>query len=95
MSINEWSAHGQSDSNLGHKGQAVADTRTKSDSNLGRKGQAVADTRINRLTRWLTGSVSHLFTLIIMFYHFQENAVLARSLFCCDTSFKEYLVGLE
>ncbi|HHA8971993.1 TPA: hypothetical protein ACOO1X_002268 [Streptococcus pneumoniae] len=22
MSINEWSAHGQSDSNLGHKGQA-------------------------------------------------------------------------
>jgi len=77
MSINEWSAHGQSDSNLGHKGQAVADTRTKS------------------LTRWLTGSVSHLFTLIIMFYHFKENAVLARSLFCCDTSFKEYLVGLE
>ena len=61
MSINEWSAHGQSDINLGHKGQAVADTRTKSDSNLGRKGQAVADTRINRLTRWLTGSVSHLF----------------------------------
>lgn len=61
MSINEWLAHGQSDSNLGHKGQAVADTRTKSDSNLGRKGQAVADTRINRLTRWLTGSVSHLF----------------------------------
>ncbi|QKL33051.1 hypothetical protein M594_04845 [Streptococcus mitis] len=63
-------AHGQSDSNLGHKGQAVADTRTKSDSNLGRKGQAVADTRINRLTRWLTGSVSHLFyfTLIVMFY---------------------------
>ena len=61
MSINEWLAHGQSDSNLGHKVQAVADTRTKSDSNLGRKGQAVADTRINRLTRWLTGSVSHLF----------------------------------
>lgn len=61
MSINEWSAHGQSDSNLGHKGQAVADTRTKSDSNLGRTGQAVADTRINRLIRWLTGSVSHLF----------------------------------
>lgn len=25
--VNEWSAHGQSDSNLGHKGQAVADTR--------------------------------------------------------------------
>lgn len=47
-SVNEWSAHGQSDSNLGHKGQAVADTRTKSDSNLGRKDQAVADTRINR-----------------------------------------------
>ena len=61
MSINEWSAHGQSDSNLGHKGQAVADTRTKADSNLGRTGQAVADTRINRLIRWLTGSVSHLF----------------------------------
>ncbi|HBJ53925.1 MAG TPA: hypothetical protein DDY64_03645 [Streptococcus sp.] len=73
----------------------MADTRTKSDSNLGRNGQAVADTRINRLTRWLTDSVSHLFTLIIMFYHFKENAVLARSLFCCDTSFKEYLVGLE
>lgn len=81
MFINEWSAHGQSDSNLGHKGQAVADTRTKSDSNLGRNGQAVADTRINRLTRWLTDSVSHLFTLIIIFYHFKENAVLARSLF--------------
>ena len=34
------------------------------------KGQAVVDTRINRLTRWLTGSVSHLFyfTLIVMFY---------------------------
>ena len=45
--VNEWSAHGQSDSNLGHKGQAVADTR------------------INRLTRWLTGSVSHLFSWII------------------------------
>ena len=59
--IIEWSAHGQSDSNLGHKGHAVADTRTKSDSNLGRKGQAVADTRINRLTRWLTDSVNHLF----------------------------------
>ena len=41
--IIEWSAHGQSDSNLGHKGQAVADTR------------------INRLTRWLTDSVNHLF----------------------------------
>ena len=61
MFINEWSAHGQSDSNLGHKGQAVADTRTKSDSNLGRKGQAVADTRINRLTRWLTDSVQTTF----------------------------------
>ena len=59
--VDEWSAQGQSDSNLEHKGQAVADTRTKSDSNLGRKGQAVADTRINRLTRWLTGSVNHLF----------------------------------
>ena len=45
MPINEWSTHGQFD------------------SNLGRKGQAVADTRINRLTRWLTGSVSHLFFL--------------------------------
>ena len=50
MSINEWSAHGQSD------------------SNLGRKGQAVADTRINRLTRWLTGSVSHLFFIITIIY---------------------------
>ena len=68
MSINEWSAHGQSDSNLGHKGQAVADTRTRSESNLGRKGQAVADTRINRLTRWLTGSVSHLFFIITIVY---------------------------
>lgn len=82
MSINEWSAHGQSDSNLGHKGQAVADTRTKSDSNLGRKGQAVADTRINRLTRWLTGSVSHLFYFNSNVLYFKENEVLARSLFC-------------
>ena len=49
--IDEWSAQGQSDSNLEHKGQAVADTRTKSDINLGRKGQVVADTRINRLFR--------------------------------------------
>ena len=95
MFINEWSAHGQSDSNLGHKGQAVADTRTKSDSNLGRKGQAVADTRINRLTGWLTGSVSHLFYFNSNVLYFKENEVLARSLFCCDTSFKEYLVGLE
>ncbi|PLA65191.1 hypothetical protein CYK23_04430 [Streptococcus salivarius] len=39
----------------------MADTRTKSDINLGRKGQAVADTRINRLTEWLTDSVSHFF----------------------------------
>ena len=61
LMIVEWSAHGQSDINLGHKDQAVADTRTKSDSNLGRKGHAVADTRINRLTRWLTGSVNPLF----------------------------------
>ena len=81
MFINEWSAHGQSDINLGHKGQAVADTRTKSDSNLGRKGQAVADTRINRLTRWLTGSVSRLFYFNSNVLHFKENAVLARSLF--------------
>lgn len=51
LMVDEWSAQGQSDSNLEHKGQAVADTRTKSDSNLGRKGQAVADTRINRLFR--------------------------------------------
>ena len=50
MPINEWSAHGQFD------------------SNLGRKGQAVADTRINRLTRWLTGSVSHLFFIITIVY---------------------------
>ena len=61
LMVDEWSAQGQSDSNLEHKGQAVADTRTKSDSNLGRKGQAVADTRISRLTRWLTGSVNPLF----------------------------------
>ena len=38
LMVDEWSAQGQSDSNLEHKGQAVADTRTKSDSNLGRKG---------------------------------------------------------
>ena len=68
LMVDEWSAQGQSDSNLEHKGQAVADTRTKSDSNLGRKGQAVADTRINRLTRWLTGSVSHLFFIITIVY---------------------------
>ena len=43
--IVEWSAQDQSDSNLEHKGQAVADTRTKSDSNLGCNDQAVADTR--------------------------------------------------
>ena len=61
LMVDEWSAPGQSDSNLEHKGQAVADTRTKSDSNLGCNDQAVADTRINRLTRWFTESVSHLF----------------------------------
>lgn len=49
MTIDEWSANGQSD------------------SNLGRKGQAVADTGINRLTRWLTSSVSHLF-----FYYYNS-----------------------
>ena len=49
--VDEWSAQGQSDSNLEHKDQAVADTRTKSDSNLGCNDQAVADTRINRLFR--------------------------------------------
>ena len=43
LMVDEWSAQGQSDSNLEHKGQAVADTR------------------INRLTRWLTGSVNPLF----------------------------------
>lgn len=43
--VDEWSAQGQSDSNLEHKGQAVADTRTKSDSNLGCNDRAVADTR--------------------------------------------------
>ena len=42
LMVDEWSAQGQSDSNLEHKGQAVADTR------------------INRLTRWLTGSVNPL-----------------------------------
>ena len=46
------------------------------------RAKRLTDTRINRLTRWLTGSVSHLFTLIIMIYHFQENVVLARSSFC-------------
>ena len=35
--------------------------------------------------------LKYLFIITILF----ENAVLARSLFCCDTSFKEYLVGLE
>ena len=43
LMVDEWSAQGQSDSNLEHKGQAVADTR------------------INRLTRWLIGSVNPLF----------------------------------
>ena len=45
------------------------------------KGQAVVDTRINRLTRWLTGSVSRLFYFNSNVLHFKENAVLARSLF--------------
>lgn len=47
--IDELSAHGQSDSDLEHKCQAVAGTRTKPDTNLGHKCQVVADTRINRL----------------------------------------------
>lgn len=49
--VDEWSAHGQSDINLEHKGQVVADTGTKSDMNLKHKGQVVADTRINRIIR--------------------------------------------
>lgn len=36
--VNEWSAHGQSDSNPEHKGQAVAGTRMKPDKNLRPKG---------------------------------------------------------
>lgn len=40
LMIAERSAHGQSDINLGHKGQAVADTKIKTDINLGHKGQA-------------------------------------------------------
>lgn len=38
--IVEWSAQDQSDSNLEHKGQAVADTEIKSDINLEHEGQA-------------------------------------------------------
>lgn len=49
--VDEWSAHGQSDINLEHKGQVVADTGTNSDMNLEHKSQVVADTRINRLIR--------------------------------------------
>ena len=49
--VDEWSAHGQSDINLAHKIQVVADTGTKSDINLAHKIQVVADTRINRLIR--------------------------------------------
>lgn len=49
--VDEWSAHGQSDINLEHKGQVVAYTGTKSDMNLEHKSQVVADTRINRLIR--------------------------------------------
>ena len=49
--VDEWSAHGQSDINLEHKGQVVAGTRTNSDINLERNGQVVADTGINRLIR--------------------------------------------
>lgn len=36
--VDEWSAHGQSDINLEHKSQVVADTGTKSDMNLEHKG---------------------------------------------------------
>lgn len=49
--VDEWSAHGQSDINLEHKGQVVADTGTNSDINLEHKSQVVADTGINRLIR--------------------------------------------
>lgn len=49
--VDEWLAHGQSDINLEHKGQVVADIGTKSDINLEHKSQVVADTRINRLIR--------------------------------------------
>lgn len=49
--VDEWSAHGQSDINLEHKCQVVADTGTNYDIALEHKGQMVADTRINRLIR--------------------------------------------
>ena len=49
--VDEWSAHGQSDINLEHKGQVVANIGTKSDINLEHKSQMVAYTRINRLIR--------------------------------------------
>ena len=45
--VDEWSAHSQSDINLEHKGQVVADTGTNSDINLEHKGQVVADTGTN------------------------------------------------
>lgn len=40
--VDEWSAHGQSDINLEHKSQVVADTGTKSNINLEHKSQMVA-----------------------------------------------------
>ncbi|MCJ0567298.1 hypothetical protein V4S28_06715 [Enterococcus cecorum] len=49
--VDEWSAHGQSDINLEHQDQVVADPGTKSDIALEHKGQMVTDTRINRLIR--------------------------------------------
>lgn len=49
--VDEWSAHGQSDINLEHNGQVLADPGRNSDIALEHKGQMVADTRINRLIR--------------------------------------------
>ena len=66
--VDEWSAHSQSDINLEHKGQVVADTGTNSDINLEHKSQVVADTRINRLIRTThtgVGGPFFLYTVIL------------------------------
>lgn len=62
--VDEWSAHGQSDINLEHKGQVVADTGTNSHIALEHKGQMVADTRINRLIRTTHTGICGLFFYI-------------------------------
>ena len=49
MSINEWSAHGQSDIKLEHKGQAGGGHQKNPKLNLNIRVMRVADTKINRL----------------------------------------------